>query len=304
MTAAVPAGQERHGLFWCCWCVRGVLNPAAGQGSPESSPRWLCDGWCVLERAMGQEVLLPRRERGAAPGMPVEKREVNLLWRLLLLCQDRRVTQSSVCTLGAPGPAPSAQSAEQCWVGWVLCWELSLLSGKGLGSELASLPRQDSSTSLPRAPSAAQLHVPLRPHGRVHLSGHCHLRLLSPVCPCTGHCCSSDTLLSGYQGLALHCQQLLPGAQPGSDGCRACQAWGLLTPWLWHSHPEGSRTPSGSALSGSPAVSSCPPMCWHCPDLPPGLFHICPGTSLCASPLQPVPSDRSSPVLLLSHCAL
>lgn len=73
MTAAEPAGQERHRLVWCYWCVRSVLSPAAGQGSPESSPHWVWGGWCVLECGMGQEVLLPRRDHGAAPGMPVGK---------------------------------------------------------------------------------------------------------------------------------------------------------------------------------------------------------------------------------------
>lgn len=80
------------------------------------------------------------------------------------------------------------------------------------------------------------------------------------------------TVLNGCQGLTFHCQQLLPGAQPGFDGCRACQACGLRTPWLWHSHTKGSRTPSGFVLAGSPARSGYPPRCQHCPDLPLGLF--------------------------------
>lgn len=160
-------------------------------------------------------------------------------------------------------------------MGWVLCRELSLLTGKGTGSELASLPRQDSSTSLPRTPAAAQLHGHLRPRCRVCLSEHCRLRLRDVSClPMQW-----ALLFLGHPRQWLPgTGRPLPGAQPGSDGCRACQAWGLLTPWLWHSHPEGSKTPSGSALAGSPVGSGCPPRCWHSPYLPPGLFHVWPGT--------------------------
>lgn len=48
---------------------------------------------------MGQEVLLPRRDA-------CREREVNLLWRLFLLCQEKKVTQSSVCTLRAQALPP------------------------------------------------------------------------------------------------------------------------------------------------------------------------------------------------------
>lgn len=44
-----------------------------GQGSPESSPLWVCDGWLCAGVWMDREVLLPRKDCGAAPGMPVGK---------------------------------------------------------------------------------------------------------------------------------------------------------------------------------------------------------------------------------------
>lgn len=144
---------------------------------------------------MGQEVLLPRRDA-------CREREVNLLWRLFLLRQEK--TQSSVCTLRAQAlpPLPRVLRWGGCCAGSCLCSQAKAQALNWLPSHGRTAP--PAFPGLLLLPSSTSIcgHAAVS----VCLSTAASGCVMSPVCPCNGHCCSSGTLLSGYQGLALHCQ--------------------------------------------------------------------------------------------------
>lgn len=141
---------------------------------------------------------------GAVPEMLVGK-EVNLLWRLSLLCQERRVTQS-------PRPCPSPRPCVPSRAEWGGCYARSCLCSQAKAQALNWLPSHSGTAPQPSQDSSC-CRAPHLSVATLLCLGTATLGCgMSLVCPCRGHYWPAPALPQGLQSPAA----ALPGCSSPS----------------------------------------------------------------------------------------